>query len=293
MMLFVGMPSIPDKFRIYHGEQMFVTGPGGVQANRTSECLTKELLEPQFMPFQQVRRWIMEMFELDEAKHELVLQYIVSVKNKPSMHPYSMLVDIVGLDSWKTFLNVKWRTGDSFVLYVHWHAKEEPAAGPLADGATSSNNGAAAAAAPAATVAQPAPAAVATAADVEAAAVTDEHEHGGGWPTCKHGKPCTVETSWGRHDPGRRFYRCPLFADPSKDCGFTQWLDSKFPENATKHMNCLLDSVETLEQQVANLQEELDEVRRRYLNKSAESASSNISDSEPRPRQIRRLARDN
>jgi hypothetical protein len=49
-----------------------------------------------------------------------------------------------------------------------------------------------------------------------------------------------------------------------KDCGFTQWLDEEFPEQATKHISSLRGSVGCLEKQVENLQEEFDELRRRY-----------------------------
>ena len=53
--------------------------------------------------------------------------------------------------------------------------------------------------------------------------------------------------------------------DAGKDCGFTQWLDEEFPEQATKHISSLMGSVGCLEKQVETLQEELDELRRRYV----------------------------
>nr|CAB3497645.1 unnamed protein product [Digitaria exilis] len=156
-------------------------------------------------------------------------------------------------------------------LYVQWHAKAAP--GPVCvDGS---------APAPA-----PIPAMVA-----ENPAVADQH--GGSWPSCnKHGKPCSIETCWDRQDPGRRFYRCPLFKDPCMDCGFTRWLDEEFPKKATKHINSLLSNVESLEQRVENLQEELDELRRRYVTSSSAShcAPRDGQDSQAHPRKVRKLA---
>nr|XP_034577197.1 uncharacterized protein LOC117840773 isoform X1 [Setaria viridis] len=70
------------------------------------------------------------------------------------------------------------------------------------------------------------------------------------------------------------------------DCGFTQWLDEAFPEKATMHINNLLSREECLEQQVENLQEELNELRRRYVTGSSHRDGQ---DSETRPRQVRRM----
>ena len=75
-----------------------------------------------------------------------------------------------------------------------------------------------------------------------------------------------------------------------KDCGFTKWLDDKFPEKATKHINSLLSSVECLEQEVENLQEEIDEFRHRYVI-SSNCAPCDTQGGRPRPRQVRRLVK--
>uniref|UniRef100_A0A0A9HVJ4 GRF-type domain-containing protein n=1 Tax=Arundo donax TaxID=35708 RepID=A0A0A9HVJ4_ARUDO len=197
------------------------------------------------------------------------MRHIVCVhKSRLARRHYFMLVDIVGDDSWRTFQDVRKRF-DGFVLFVQWHAKQVAPGG---------NNSAVAPA--------PAPAPV-------AAAVTDGRGRAR-WPICKHNRLCTIETSWDRQDPGRRFYRCDLFADPSQDCGFTQWLDIKIPENATWHINSLLDSVSFLELQVENLEDELYEIHQRYLKSAdSDSASRGSRDTAPRPRKVRRLARDN
>ena len=82
---------------------------------------------------------------------------------------------------------------------------------------------------------------------------------------------------------------CFVSQDPARDCGFTQWLDEEFPEKATKNINSLLSSEEYLEEWVENLQQELDELRHRYVTGS-NGAPRDGQDSNTRPRQVRRLA---
>ncbi|CAN6280765.1 unnamed protein product [Urochloa humidicola] len=249
--------SIPDKSVVYHAEGMFYRVFDGVLVNRSCPFQAKEMVDPASMQsLQHMRRWIMQAFQISDVTHGITLRHIVLVKITDSARPYRMLVDIVGDDAWTAFLGVKSRNAGSFVLYVQWHAK-----------------------APA-----PAPVAVGTATP----AVTADK-----WPPCKHGKPCTIETDRGYDNPGRRFYRCRLFTDPARDCGFMQWLDDKFPEKATNHINRLQSRVSCLEQQVENLQEELDELRRRNATGSHCAPPGDSQESETRPCQIRRLDRDN
>ncbi|KAL6636625.1 hypothetical protein ACP70R_024197 [Stipagrostis hirtigluma subsp. patula] len=249
---------------IYHAEGMFSKGRlDGVQRNRSCPFEARELPDPKRLPssFQEARRWIMSTFGISEDTHGITLRHIVRVRNPPSSWPYHMLIDIVGDDAWMAFQDLASRAAEgSFVLYAQWHAK---AAEPASDGAAT----------------------VATATATPAAAEE--------WPACKHGKPCTIETDWGRDNPGRRFYRCPLFADASKDCGFSQWLDEEFPERATEHIRSLLSDNESLQQQVDNLRDELEELRRRNTIDRGAPPPRDGQDGDPRPRKTRRLARDN
>lgn len=201
--------SIPENFTIYHGDNLFTNGPEGVQRNLASRVMCKKLLGPRDMSFQQVQRWIYEMFNVDEAAHELVLRHIVPVKPKNQTRPYNIVVDIVSLESWRTFLDVSLRLAVPLVLYVHWQAKAAP--GPVYQGVIGDKNSATSARAPA-----PAPALVPAPAPAAASKEpTVAGKQGGSWPSCrKHGKPCSIETSWDSEDPGRRFYRCPLFEVP-------------------------------------------------------------------------------
>ncbi|CAL4936793.1 unnamed protein product [Urochloa decumbens] len=244
--------SIPDKSVVYHAEGMFYKVFDGVLVNRSCPFQAKEMVDPAAMQsLQHMRRWIMQAFQISDATHGITLRHIVLVKITDSARPYRMLVDIVGDDAWTAFLSVRSRNAGSFVLYVQWHAK---APAPVAGGMATPE----------------------VAADK--------------WPSCKHGKPCTIETDRGYDNPGRRFYRCRLFTDPVRDCGFMQWLDDKFPEKATNHINRLQSRVCCLEQQVENLQEELDELRRRNMTSSHCAPPSDSQESETRPCQIRRLA---
>lgn len=59
--------SITESFTIYHGDNLFTNGPAGVQRNLAGRVVYKKLLGPQYMSFQQVRRWILEMFNVDEV----------------------------------------------------------------------------------------------------------------------------------------------------------------------------------------------------------------------------------
>ena len=184
-----------------------------------------------------------------------------------------MLVDILGDDEWRRFVDITKHLGGSFVLYAERRAKQQVVPGPVPGGAMAGSNGASAA--------------------LHTAGADGHGRRGVSWPVCKHGKPCTIETDWGPHSAGQWFYRCRLFAvrkrlcswwcnassdqmtfpinfgrfpqDAEKDCGFTQWLDDEFPAQATKHISSLLGSVGCLEKQVETLQEELDELRRRYV----------------------------
>ncbi|RLN41331.1 hypothetical protein C2845_PM01G24600 [Panicum miliaceum] len=79
--------SIPESFTIYYGENLFSNGPEGVTRALGSRVMYKQLLGPQFMSFQQVRRWILEMFNVNEATHKLVLRHIVTVKPKHQARP--------------------------------------------------------------------------------------------------------------------------------------------------------------------------------------------------------------
>jgi len=270
------MSTIPDKSVVYHGEGMFSKGhQGGVEVSKNCPFQVKVPVEPKHMMFQMMRRWIMDAFKVDKATHDITLRYLVCVKNTrlPRRH-YYMLVDIPGDDAWATFVDMTSRFGGSFALYAQWHAKAT-APDLVPDGASTSNSGAATR-----------PAAAMAAAPKEPAVM---HGHGESWPLCKHGKLCSIETTWGNLDPGRRFYRCRL-SPAGKDCGFTKWLDDKFPEKATKHINSLLSSVECLEQEVENLQEEIDEFRHRYVI-SSHCAPRDTQSGGPRPRQVRRLVR--
>ncbi|XP_044967625.1 uncharacterized protein LOC123427611 isoform X2 [Hordeum vulgare subsp. vulgare] len=277
--------SMPDEFVIFPAEGKISNGPEGALVSPDCPFLVSRLPDPLNKSFEQVRRWIMQMFQLKDEMHEITLQHILYVRNNPLAPPSTVLIDIIGDDSWKAFLNVAWRHVGVFRLFVKWSAKKTASLSK----AVASN---------------------ATPVADEDPAVTDESDDDGSWPTCKHDKPCTIETSWDRQDPGRRFYRCPLFMDPKQDCGFTQWLDKKFPEKATEHMNYLTDKVDSLEQQVGNLKCELEELRRRHQKTSiGEAAVSHgdkcpcgkipcgvaccNQDEKPRPSQIRRLAKAN
>ncbi|KAI5011380.1 hypothetical protein ZWY2020_013517 [Hordeum vulgare] len=239
--------SMPDEFVIFPAEGKISNGPEGALVSPDCPFLVSRLPDPLNKSFEQVRRWIMQMFQLKDEMHEITLQHIL--------------------------------------LFVKWSAKKTASLSK----AVASN---------------------ATPVADEDPAVTDESDDDGSWPTCKHDKPCTIETSWDRQDPGRRFYRCPLFMDPKQDCGFTQWLDKKFPEKATEHMNYLTDKVDSLEQQVGNLKCELEELRRRHQKTSIGEAAVSHGDKCPcgkipcgvaccnqdeklRPSQIRRLAKAN
>ncbi|KAM3389117.1 hypothetical protein ACQJBY_011336 [Aegilops geniculata] len=264
--------SMPEEFVIFPAEGKISNGPEGALVSPDCPFLVARLPQPPNKSFEQVRRWIMQLFQLNDGTHELTLQHILYVRNHPMAPPSTVLIDIIGDDSWRAFLNVAWRHVGVFRLFIKWSAKK-----------TTSD---------------------------EDPAVTDESDDDGSWPTCRHDKPCTIETSWDRQDPGRRFYRCPLFADSKQDCGFTQWLDNKFPEKAIEHMNYLTDKVDSLEQQVDNLKCELEELRHRRQKRSiAEAVVSHgdkcpcgkipcdaaccNQDEKPRPSQIRRLANAN
>ena len=177
---------------------MFSKGhQGGVEVSKNCPFQVKGPVQPKYMTFQMMRHWIMDAFKVDKATHDITLRYMVCVKNTqlPRRH-YYMLVDIPGIYAWATFVDMTSRFGGSFVLYAQWHAKAT-APDPVPDGAITGNSGAATGPATAAMVAAPKDPAV-------------MHGHDVSWPLCKHGKPCSIETSWGNLDPGRRFYRCRL-----------------------------------------------------------------------------------
>ncbi|EMS51238.1 hypothetical protein TRIUR3_29689 [Triticum urartu] len=210
-------------------------------------------------------------------------QHILYVRTDPSAPPYNVLIDIVGEESWRAFFKVACRHVRSFKLFAKWTVKKTSSA----SNATDSN--------------------ITTVLD-EDPTLTDESDDGS-WPACKHDKPCTIETSWDRQDPGRRFYRCPFFANPKEDCKFTKWLDKKLPEKANELINKYQDTVDSLQQQVDNLKCELEELRRRHRKRSVEEIVVSHGDKCPcgksmceltcrgrekqtRPSQTPRLARD-
>ncbi|KAI5020162.1 hypothetical protein ZWY2020_045050 [Hordeum vulgare] len=55
---------------------------------------------------------------------------------------------------------------------------------------------------------------------------------------------------------------CGGAKDPKQDC--TQWMDKKFREKVTEHMNYLTDKVDSLEEKVGNLKGELKELHRHH-----------------------------
>ncbi|XP_039781943.1 uncharacterized protein LOC120649256 isoform X4 [Panicum virgatum] len=239
------MPVIQNRSVVCHGQGMFCKGPEGVKVNRNCPFQAKGQVLLQCKTFQEMRRWILDTFRLDEATHDITLRYIVRVLRSSStrLH-YDMLVDILGDNEWQTFVDLTKHLDGSFVLYAERRAKQQVTPGAVPGGVMAGINGASAAS--------------------RTAGADGRGRRGVSWPLCKHGKPCTIETDRGPHSAGQRFYRCRLFADAGKDCGFTQWLDEEFPEQATKHISSLMGSVGCLEKQVENLQEELDELRRRY-----------------------------
>lgn len=179
--------SMPDEFVIFPAEGKISIGPEGALVSPDCPFLVNRLPDPLNKSFEQVRRWIMQMFQLKDGTHEITVQHILYVRNNPLAPPSTVLIDIIGDDSWRAFLNVAWRHVGVFRLFVKWSAKKTASGSK----AVSSN--------------------VTLVAD-EDPRVTDESDDDGSWPTCKHDKPCTIETSWDRQDSGRRFYRCPLFA---------------------------------------------------------------------------------
>ncbi|VAH50988.1 unnamed protein product [Triticum turgidum subsp. durum] len=236
--------SFPDEYLLFRAEGKIWNGPDGAQVSPDCPFVVKQVAELKNKSFEQVRRAILKNFQLNEATHELTLQHILYVRTDPSAPPYNVLIDIVGEESWRAFFKVACRHVRSFKLFAKWTVKKTSSA----SNATDSN--------------------ITTVID-EDTAITDDSDDGG-WPACKHDKPCTIETSWDRHDPGRRFYRCPFFANPKEDCKFTKWLDKKFPEKANELINKYQDTVDSLQQQVDNLKCELEELRRRHRKRSAE-----------------------
>ncbi|KAK1686966.1 hypothetical protein QYE76_047814 [Lolium multiflorum] len=257
--------SMPDEFMIHAAEGKLSTGPGGTLVSPDCPFVVKRLADPLNKSFEQVQRWIMEIFQLNEETHEITLQHILYVRNNLLAPPSTVLIDIIGDDSWRAFLNVAWRHVGAFILFVTWSAKKTTYVSKAIDGTTVAD---------------------------EDPAVTDESDDGS-WPTCKHDKPCTIETLWDSQDQGQRVYCCPLFGDFKEDCGFTQWLDKELSGKATEHMNYLSDSVDSLQQQVDILKCELEELRCRHQKRSLGEAVISLGDEKTRPSQIRRLAKGN
>jgi hypothetical protein len=183
--------SMPDEFMIHAAEGKLSTGPGGTLVSPDCPFVMKRLADPLNKSFEQVQRWIMEIFQLNEEAHEITLQHILYVRNNLLAPPSTVLIDIVGNDSWRAFLNVAWRHVGAFILFVTWSAKKTTYVSKAIDATTIAD---------------------------EDPAVTDESDDGS-WPTCKHDKPCTIETLWDSQDQARRFYCCPLFGVSfSGDC---------------------------------------------------------------------------
>lgn len=76
---------MPEEFVIYRSEGMIWNGPDGAQVNPACQFMVRRLAELNNKSFQQVRRTIMDMFQLNEAKHELILQHIVYVGTNPRL----------------------------------------------------------------------------------------------------------------------------------------------------------------------------------------------------------------
>jgi hypothetical protein len=176
--------SMPDELVIYRAEGMISNGPNGAQVNPACPSVVKRLAELNYKSFQHVRRSIMEMFQLNEATHELTLQHIVYVGSSPPGSPYKVLIDIVGQDSWVAFLDVGLRYR-YLRLYARWNDKGTSS---ISTEININNT---------------------TVSDKETVIIIDSNY--GSWPNCKHEKPCTIETSRDSEDPGRRFYRCPFY----------------------------------------------------------------------------------
>ncbi|CAM0902757.1 unnamed protein product [Alopecurus aequalis] len=275
--------SMPDEFVIFHAEGKISNGPDGAEVSPSCPFVVRRLAEMTNLSFHQMQRVIMDMFHLNEATHELTLQHIVYVGTNPSVPPYRVLIDIIGQDSWRAFLDVGLRCR-GFRLYARWNVKKTTS---ISSGFNIGN----------------------TTAPGKYPAITDESDDGN-WPTCKHDKPCTIEISRDPEDPGRRFYRCPFYT-PGEDCKFTKWLDKKFPKKANEVINKLQGNVDALQRHVDNLKCEVEELRRRQRKRwstkeasvsHAEKCSCGKSpcdlacrnqDEQKRPIQIPKLAREN
>ena len=129
------------------------------------------------------------------------LRYIVPVLRSSSTRlRYDMLVDILGDDEWRRFVDITKHLGGSFVLYAERRAKQQVTPGAVPGGVMAGINGASAAS--------------------RTAGADGRGRRGVSWPVCKHGKPCTIETDWGPHRAGQRFYRCRLFAVRKRLCSW-------------------------------------------------------------------------
>ncbi|XP_048558897.1 uncharacterized protein LOC125539483 [Triticum urartu] len=240
--------SYPSEYTLFRTEGKFWHGPDGVKVSPDCPFVIRRMAELKDKPFQQVRHQIMKVFQLNEATHELTLQHLVYPRTDPGTPPCNVLIDIIGEDSWRTFLNVAARNVRSFRLFARWNVKETSSA----PNSTDSNN----------------------------TTVPDEADESddGSWPNCKHDRPCTIETSWRTEDPGRRLFRCPLFMHSGEDCKFSKWLDKKFPKKAIKVINRLQDDVESLQQQVENMKCELEELCHRQHKRATKEAVASDGD---------------
>ena len=194
-----GMPVIQNRSVVCHGQGMFCKGPEGVKVNPNCPFQAKGQVLPQLKTFQEMRRWILDTFRLDEATHDITLRYIVPVLRSSStrLH-YDMLVDILGDNEWQTFVDLTKHLDGSFVLYTERRAKQQVTPGAVPGGVMAGINGASAAS--------------------RTAGADGRGRRGVSWPLCKHGKPCTIETDRGPHSAGQRFYRCRLFAVRKRLC---------------------------------------------------------------------------
>jgi len=125
---------------------MFCKGPEGVKVNPNCPFQAKGQVLPQLKTFQEIRRWILDTFRLDEATHDITLRYIVPVLRSSSTRlRYDMLVDILGDDEWRRFVDITKHLGGSFVLYAERRAKQQVTPGAVPGGVMAGINGASAA----------------------------------------------------------------------------------------------------------------------------------------------------
>ncbi|KAI4369819.1 hypothetical protein MLD38_018222 [Melastoma candidum] len=69
---------------------------------------------------------------------------------------------------------------------------------------------------------------------------------------CKHGMRAVLYISWSRSNPGRRFFRCPVWKDD--DCGFFSWYDDVIPPRQKEIISHLVETKKLLESKVELMQ---------------------------------------